>query len=62
MKLNPQLPKVSSCALTSVKATYGPDGFFNTFQNTDGIPTEKSLELAFTELETLTAVRIAQGF
>jgi hypothetical protein len=45
-----------------VKATYGPDGMFNTFQGTDGIPTEMSLELQFTELETLTAVRIAQGF
>ena len=62
VKLNPYLPKVSSCALTSVKATYGPDGMFNTFQGTDGIPTEMALELQFTELETLTAVRIAQGF
>jgi hypothetical protein len=62
VKTNPYLPKVSSCALTSVKATYGPDGMFNTFQGTDGIPTEMSLELQFTELETLTAVRIAQGF
>jgi len=62
VKRNPYLPKVSSCALTSVKATYGPDGMFNTFQDTDGIPSEMHLELAFTELETLTAVRIAQGF
>ena len=59
---NQNLPKVSSCALTDVKVTYGPDGMFNTFQGTDGIPTEMSMELAFTELETLTAVRIAQGF
>ena len=50
VKRNPHLPKVSSCALTSVKATYGPDGFFNTFQNTDGIPSEMHLELMFTEL------------
>jgi len=62
VKRNPYLPKVSSCALTSVKATYGPDGMFNTFQGTDGIPTEMALELQFTELETLTQVRIAQGF
>ena len=62
VKRNPYLPKISSCALTSVKATYGPDGMFNTFQGTDGIPSEINLELAFTELETLTAVRIAQGF
>ena len=59
---NKNLPKISSCALTSVKATYGPDGMFNTFKATDGIPTEINLELMFTELETLTAVRIAQGF
>ena len=59
---NMNLPKVSSCALTNVKVTYGPDGMFNTFQGTDGIPTEMALELQFTELETLTAVRIAQGF
>jgi len=62
VKINPYLPKVSSCALTSVKVTYGPDGMFNTFQHTDGIPTEMAMELQFTELETLTAVRIAQGF
>jgi hypothetical protein len=62
VKQNKYLPKVSSCALTSVKATYGPDGMCNTFQGTDGIPTEMMLELQFTELETLTAVRIAQGF
>jgi hypothetical protein len=59
---NPYLPKVSSCALTGCKVTYGPDGMFNTFQETDGIPSEMTMELMFTELETLTAVRIAQGF
>ena len=59
---NPHLPKISSCALTGCKVTYGPDGIFNTFIDTQGMPTEISMELAFTELETLTAVRIAQGF
>jgi len=60
--LNPHLPKISSCALTGCKVTYGPDGAFNTFKNSGGMPTEINMELAFTELETLTAVRIAQGF
>ena len=59
---NPHLPKISSCALTGCKVTYGPDGAFNTFRDSGGIPTEINMELAFTELETLTAVRIAQGF
>jgi hypothetical protein len=59
---NKNLPKISSCALTSCKVTYGPDGMFNTFKGTEGYPTEMTMELAFTELETLTAVRIAQGY
>ena len=58
---NPNLPRVSSCALTSVKVTYGPDGIFNTFQDSGGIPTETTMELMFTELETLTRTRIQEG-
>ena len=58
---NTNLPKVSSCALTGVKTTYGPDGSFNTFQNSGGMPTEISMELTFTELETLTRQRIMDG-
>jgi hypothetical protein len=58
---NMNLPKVSSCALTNVKVTYGPDGMFNTFANTGGMPTETTVELAFTELETLTRRRIQDG-
>lgn len=59
---NKHLPKISSCALTGCKVTYGPDGMFNTFKDSEGFPTEMTMELAFTELETLTAVRIAQGY
>jgi hypothetical protein len=60
MAINPELPKVSSCVLTSAKVTYGPDGNFNTFIDT-GAATEYGLELQFTELETLTANRIEDG-
>ena len=59
---NPHLPKISDCALKDVKVTYGPDGFFNTVAGTDGIPSEITMELNFTELETMTANRIADGY
>ena len=61
MERNPQLPRVSSCVLTSAKVTYGPDGNFNTFID-NGAATEYGLELQFTELETMTADRIDEGF
>jgi len=56
------LPKISDCALKDVKVTYGPDGFFNTVAGTDGVPSEITMELNFTELEVLTANRIADGY
>jgi len=59
---NEHLPKISSCALTDVKITYGPDGSFQTIKDTFGAPSEITMELSFTELETLTANRIASGY
>ena len=59
---NEHLPKISSCALTDVKITYGPDGSFQTIKDTLGAPSEITMELSFTELETLTANRIASGY
>lgn len=59
---NEHLPKISSCALTDVKITYGPDGSFQTIKDTLGAPSEITMELSFTELETLTANRIAAGY
>ena len=59
--INKNLPRVSSCALKSCKITYGPDGMFNTFKNSGGMPTETSMELQFVELETMTADRIREG-
>ena len=58
---NTHLPRVSSCALTNVKVTYGPDGMFNTFKESGGMPTETTMELQFTELEMLTRDRIIKG-
>lgn len=59
---NKHLNKISSCALTDIKVTYGNQDAFTTFIGTNGAPVEINLELAFTELETLTNNRIADGF
>ena len=40
---------------------YGGDGF-TTFQNTNGMPTEATIRLEFTELETLTNKRSKLGY
>ena len=61
VSVNDHLPKISSCILENVKVVYGPDGVFQTIKNTGGIPSEITMELAFAELETLTANRIEQG-
>ena len=59
---NENMPKISSCVLEGMKVVHGPDGLFNTFQNSEGMPSEITMELNFAELETLTAKRIEQGF
>lgn len=59
---NEHLNKISQCALTDIKVTYGNQDAFTTFMGTNGAPVEINLELAFTELETLTNNRIADGF
>jgi hypothetical protein len=58
--VNKYLSRVSTCALTDMKVSYG-GADFNTFQNTKGAPSEINIELLFTELETLTNDRITQG-
>ncbi len=58
---NENVAQVSSCALTDMKVTYGADGAFNTFEGTNGAPTEIQMELSFTELEVLTANRVEEG-
>ena len=59
--INTNLPKISSCALKNCKVTYGPDGMLNTFRNSQGMPTETTMELQFVELETLTSKRIREA-
>ena len=59
---NTHVSKISSCALTDIKITYGNQDSFTTIQGTKGAPAEINMQLAFTELETLTNDRIADGF
>ena len=61
---NKELSRISTCALTDIKITYGNQDAFTTFKDrkNPGAPAEINIELAFTELETLTNDRIADGF
>jgi hypothetical protein len=61
-KENPYLSKVSTCALTDVKVTYGGQDAFTSFIDTDGAPSEIQMDLAFQELETLTNNRIGLNY
>ncbi len=61
-KENTQLHRISTCALTDLKVTYGSDGQMTSFKNADGSPNEIAMQLSFTELETLTTDRIDRGF
>jgi hypothetical protein len=61
-KENPHVSKISSCALTDVKITYGNQDAFTTIKGENGAPAEINMQLAFTELETLTNERIADGY
>lgn len=60
---NKELNKISTCALTDMKVTYGNQDAFTTIKDTKrpGAPAEINMELAFTELEALTNDRIADG-
>lgn len=60
-KENQYVRKISNCALTGMNIEYGADGF-TTFQDTQGMPTEATIRLEFTELETLTNKRTKIGY
>ena len=60
-KENNYVRRISNCALTGMNIDYGGDGF-TTFQNTNGMPTEATIRLEFTELETLTNKRSKLGY
>ena len=56
---NQYVHKISTCALTNVRVTYGSSDF-TTFSGTDGAPSEINLDLTFSELETLDNSRIGK--
>lgn len=56
---NEYFNKISTCALTDMSVQYG-GGEFSSFE--DGAPTEITMILKFTELETLTKERIQDGY
>ena len=58
-KENEYFNKISTCALTDMSVQYG-GGEFSSFE--DGAPTEVTMQLRFTELETLTKSRIESGY
>lgn len=58
---NSYVRKISNCALTNMTIDYGAEGF-TTFQGTTGMPTEATIRLEFTELETLNNNRIQAGY
>ena len=60
-KENKYVRKISNCALTGFNIDYGAEGF-TTFQDTQGMPTEATIRLEFTELETLTNKRTKLGY
>ena len=60
-KENNWVRRISNCALTGLNIDDGAEGF-TTFQGTDGMPTEATLRLEFTELETLTNRRSKLGY
>lgn len=61
-KENKHLNKISTCALTDIKITYGNQDAFTSIKGQEGAPAEINMQLAFTELETLTNDRIADGY
>ena len=58
---NKYIHKISTCALTNVRVTYGSSDF-TTFSGTDGAPSEINLDLTFSELETLDNSRIGKDW
>jgi hypothetical protein len=58
---NTWVRRISNCALTGMNIDYGGEGF-TTFQGTNGMPTEATIRLEFTELETLTNKRSKLGY
>jgi hypothetical protein len=59
---NPELFRISNCALTDMSVEYGGSDF-TTFRDMSGAPTEITMKLKFTELEMMTQERFGErGF
>jgi len=61
-KRNKFVSRISTCALTGMKVTYGGQDAFTSFIDTEGAPSEFQLDLVFEELETLTNDRIGLDY
>jgi len=59
---NKYLSRISTCALTDMKVTYGGQDGFTSFIDTDGAPSEIQMDLVFAELETLTNDRVGLDY
>ena len=59
---NKFIHRLSNCALTDVRIDYGQGGTLTTFKDTEGAPSEITMQMAFKELEVLTRDRIEQGY
>jgi len=59
-KENLNIPRINTCALSKISVDYAPQGIYSTF--TSGAPVSCRLQIEFKELETLTKLRIMQGF
>lgn len=59
---NTYVSRISTCALTGMKVTYGGQDAFTSFVDTRGAPSEFQMDLVFEELETLTNDRIGLDY
>lgn len=57
---NENLPRLSTCVLTSIVTDFAPSGQFTTFS--DGSPMSIRLALEFKEVDIITKQRVQQGF
>lgn len=57
---NTNIPRIAQCVLTNVDVNYAPSGQYSTY--IDGMPTEISMQLTFTETVILTKEDVRTGY
>ena len=57
---NTSIPRIAQCVLTNIDTNYAPSGQYSAY--VDGMPTEISLQLTFTETAILTKEDVKIGF